>query len=799
MSKEGSIDTPIEKPVLDNPNTGTKPILILDRKNAVSILEKHELQDILPKMYNSSPKLLNDGDFNELCTLFEIVSNQFNILQDITSSSNTNIELEARIGNFININEKSIFNPEIKFNEFNNIISYLMNFVNTDSESSFDLKESITLEVGMSEKNLESGREIDSEIGKYSIDLGNTNTRFTIEGLNNIQQFCKINSENIKSNSPKIHDLYNKLINIKNIGLQRKRGFGGSFPFLRREGVPNANTLLSWKYNYLDYDFRISSNLETEIDINDVENSREFLINVLTTDNEKSYRLKKRYSFIPKNKAPCRIDLTIVKSSKGKNVANSRVFNSNEEYHAEVEYIPNISISNINSSFESFIKLFTFLVKLKNKNKYIVSYPIKYRQIMNYNNLVFKQSKVPPQTKQFVGADVMSLKVNNLYETSQNNILTDYAVTDKADGERMLLYIPEDNHYILNKSTKIPDEHIEVYLINNRMDVQRVGFFVNKSAKVVGEGSDKGTLIDGEFIAERELFLAFDLLFYKGDDYRVSGKAKNLHERIDKLNEIQNRLQKDKYISRLPNSKFTFKTKKFKFIEGKNKEQLLFDSSQSIWDDKSNIKIYSEWTKGSSLPKTPYHLDGMIYTPINIPYPKSGGRWEQLFKWKPPMLNTIDFLVRTIKEGDKDKVSFYSGDEINTEYKSLNLYVGKVFKSKGKSSEAKYSPSPFVVSIDGENPEAQIANVRLDERKRMMAKDPLSNEENEILDNTIVEFAYHQDNNALFRWVPIRIRYDKTELYRKTKSVAYAANNINTALNVWDSMMNPISEAVITR
>ena len=87
----------------------------------------------------------------------------------------------------------------------------------------------------------------------------------------------------------------------------------------------------------------------------------------------------------------------------------------------------------------------------------------------------------------------------------------------------MLLFIPPNNRSILNDSVKNQPDHIEVFLINNRMSLIRTGLYVHEST---GYQNNKGTLIDGEYIIERDLYLAFDLLFYKGDDYRASGKVK---------------------------------------------------------------------------------------------------------------------------------------------------------------------------------------------------------------------------------------------------------------------------------
>jgi hypothetical protein len=792
-------DLPVDGSSVDDSPVEQLPkssISYLDRQKVVQIFEDNELHDILPSMYKKIPESLNDeGQFNELCSLFEMVVNQTNSVPEL-KNGNANLEFEARIGKFIKTQHKSYFNSEQKYNDFNRIINYLMNLTKSDDISSLNMVESTTLEIGMQEKNLVSKKRMNSSLGEHFVDMGNSNIRFVIKDIKNIQRFCQINSNSVDFKNKGIHQHYNNLLEIPDISILKKRGYSGQFPYLKRTGANSAGKLLSWKTDIHDYNFRIATNIEENIHIEKIDESKNILLNVLSSNNEKSYRFKKRYSFYPKNDTPCRIDMTIVKSSVGNNIIKSNVFNSNEEYQTELEFIPNKSNDNITETFEKFMKMLCFLIKLDHNTKFLLSEAYYDTRLISYSNLVFNDSKLPQKTKHFIGADVMSLKVNNLYQSNEKNILQNYAVTDKADGERMFLFVPSNNTTLNNDSVKTPEGYIEVFMINNRLNIMRTGLYVNKTTKYHENG---GTLIDGEYIASRDLYLAFDLLFYKGEDYRISGKAKNLHARIEKLVDIQKKLNKDKEVFRLPNSRFIFKSKNFKFIDSdglsiENSEKLLFDNNQSIWDNKSNVKIFSEWIKGQT-PLTPYHLDGLIFTPINIPYPRKGGRWEYLFKWKPPMLNSIDFLVKIVKEGEQEKISYYKSDEYTTNYKSVNLYVGKLFQ-KGRDSV--YGPTPFVISIDGSEPFAQIANIPLNENKQMIARDPLSGDESIILNDTIVEFSYAIDENKIFRWKPIRVRFDKTEAYLKNKSIAYTANDIETAFGVWDSMTNPISENVIT-
>ena len=66
-------------------------------------------------------------------------------------------------------------------------------------------------------------------------------------------------------------------------------------------------------------------------------------------------------------------------------------------------------------------------------------------------------------------------------------------------------------------------------------------------------------------------------------------------------------------------------------------------------------------------------------------------------------------------------------------------------------------------------------------------------EDNEIVeDNTIVEFRYDVNKDQFWRWIPIRVRYDKTSEYRsggKNYGNAYHVANSN-----WHTIHNPITK-----
>jgi len=70
-------------------------------------------------------------------------------------------------------------------------------------------------------------------------------------------------------------------------------------------------------------------------------------------------------------------------------------------------------------------------------------------------------------------------------------------------------------------------------------------------------------------------------------------------------------------------------------------------------------------------------------------------------------------------------------------------------------------------------------------------------EEREVFgDNTIVEFRYDMKRDGLWRWVPLRVRYDKTSEYKR--GIENYGNDYTTANNNWYSIHNPVTKEMIT-
>uniref|UniRef100_A0A6C0M3D0 mRNA cap 0 methyltransferase domain-containing protein n=1 Tax=viral metagenome TaxID=1070528 RepID=A0A6C0M3D0_9ZZZZ len=368
-----------------------------------------------------------------------------------------------------------------------------------------------------------------------------------------------------------------------------------------------------------------------------------------------------------------------------------------------------------------------------------------------------------------------------------DSIPTKYSVTDKADGDRYFLFI----------------RHASVYLVSTNMAIKKIA-------------SDKKykdwelTIIDGEYIylpdLNKYLFLSFDIMFFKGQDIR--GEVK-LQARLDKMYEVMTTvfdqviIPKDGPIKQHEKLMREYMSSLNKAL-AKAEHQVIMGKYFVMPKDKEPESIFA----GSSLMwrlytsdiefKCPYTLDGLIYTSTEQKYTEQ--RKEEIhpiYKWKPKNKNSIDFYV--IFEKDKDTgniLNVYdntiddtkaeddqalepSKDEgkysdVRRVYRILNLYVGR------REGTREY---PVLFQKDDTN---YVAKLYVD-------RNEVRDIEGKMLqDNTVVEFAYNNDINIekSFRWVPLRTRFDKTEMVQRFKR-KYGNNN-NVSESIWRSMIDPI-------
>jgi len=397
-------------------------------------------------------------------------------------------------------------------------------------------------------------------------------------------------------------------------------------------------------------------------------------------------------------------------------------------------------------------------------------------EILNkYKNLVNIVNKFAPQDNDeiiLLTPKPVALKRCNLDNPDNYgviSILRGYTVTEKADGERILLYI---------------DNIGDVYTIDSSKRVEGTG--------IKGKKEAFNSLIDGEFIncnkridgVKRHLFAAFDIYYLNGEN--LTGLPL-IHE---KQKSRYNELLKVKSLLNTKECNIDFMAKEHK--TGKN----ILDENKKI------LKNHK---------KFPYEIDGLIFTPKALSVysfypampvePKKDMSWVNVLKWKPPEQNTIDFLIRTVEniikpDGrkykkfglfvlDKELLEDYKIDNVlNIRYKYLTLdKLNKYLENAEKDQFKLFIPNKYYNNDD------EYALLEINDKNEIRAENG-----DKIESNTIVEFRYDLGEK---RWIPIRLREDKTRIYKKGINDK-TANSAQVALDTWDTIHNMISMSMIT-
>jgi len=633
---------------------------------------------------------------------------------------------------------------------------------------------------------------LDSTTGRFKM----SDIRTQIDGLIGIENYCKSND---------IRSVY--------------KSMGTAVEFLNKRPFINpVDKKLVRPVDINDFNFRVSIQSEERvkkgIENHIIENWRK---------SKKEFRYLNRVTFEHPD-FPVRVDLSITKSgNKGKDkrgfnyiipvytLEESNVFNNPESYEIEIEV--NNKLIGPGTNFQTPDQL---LVGLRKVIKYVLSgiqgtmYPISVNEMneisMNYMKLIWGDEYEPARritSQNFIGPNSITLQLTNIAPIDENsvipNIRKDFVVTEKADGDRHLMYISNTG---------------KIYFINTNMDIKFSG------AKTLNEDCFN-TLFDGELIMHDKngefinLYAAFDIYFHKNKDVRNYTFMLRQEEQdvykcrfylLEKLGQILNPISiidnstkiGEKQISKQSLDKYTkteispirFTIKKFYPMSTK---QTIFEGCKAILE-REKQGLFE------------YETDGLIFTHmfygvgsnvIGKAGPKTKITWEWSFKWKPPQYNTIDFLVTTAKSATGEDVvkSMYEDgltmlkEVQSNEYKVIELRCGFNEKYDGfinpcqdiiddnlpeykprfedpisKSND--YVPKRFYPTEPYE-PNAGICNLmlRLDDSgsKQMFAKNG-----EVITDNTIVEFSYDIDNpDANWRWQPLRVRHDKTAKLRR--------------------------------
>ena len=553
-------------------------------------------------------------------------------------------------------------------------------------------------------------------------------------------------------------------------------------------------------YDNSEFKFRVSYQIERTL--NDADKINGYLSS--WKDMQKRFRYISRISLTHPSMPYIKVDMTITKASRVQNgqyvpeytIEAANVFNNPENYEIEFEILPNSSTAGeIHGMIKKMVKYISCGLQETN---YPIPQTMQSYVLTNYHHIVLgnkpietyekymkKPENIIMNSRNFIGPNSITLQLVNIVKNEKEqlapNINNNYTVTDKADGLRKLLLINSDGY---------------IYLITTNMEVQFTGMKCSNKTCF-------NTILDGEHILYGKankyinLYASFDIYFSNGADVRNLVFHDNDRCRNQLLIEM-NKLIDDSTgnIVNNINNILRFKCKVFYTSEN------IFSSCKKILDEE----------KAGTLE---YDTDGLIFTPSNlgVGINEKGEKvankkktWDRSFKWKPPEHNTVDFLVTTIKnKTSSDAIYDMVGDNFER-YKTLTLRCGfseqfvnpcqnildDNINIPKRSNE--YKPAPFHPTNPSDD-EAHICNIKL--RKDSVGTLQMMTEDGDIFtDKAIVEFKYIKENKSKWRWVPIKVRYDKTAQYLSGEKVygnSYAVANSN-----WKSIHEPITLEMIT-
>jgi len=688
---------------------------------------------------------------------------------------------------------------------------------------------------------------LDSRTGKTNI----SKIRTELTGLNIIQEYCRTN--NIKVLLDNQDQQYNQFVQFVNKSPASV------------EGQPIK------PIDFDDFHFRVSYSNEETIN----KNTDRIIRNMIDEwdKSKKIFRYINRVTF-RHDDYPINVDISIVKNSKRENnsfrlksayrLDDSGVFTNPETYEIELEVDntrigPGTDFNTPELILNALNKTIKFVLMGLQGTNFPISYTEQNMVSRSYLKLLYSEKYANANSNamkkdldaevenkriypsDFIGPSSYTLQLQNIIPVNENmnvpNIRENFVVTEKADGERHLMFISDDG---------------KIYLINTNMNIIFTGA-VTKEKKIMN------SLLDGELIYHNKngvfinLYASFDIYYLNGKDMRAmqfvpsssnitvdadKNKEKNNDYRYMILMKTIELLQPKSVVNSVYSSPMRFEFKKFypftKLLSQQQQQQQQQQKKQidSATDTMTIFGACNIIMQKMNDGLFEYNTDGLIFThtsfgvgsnQVGRPGKSNKVTWEYSFKWKPPQYNTIDFLVTTKKNKNgedlvttmfEDGTSMSSMNQL-TQYKTLVLRCGfdeKIhgylnpcqdviddnlpdFERQGnKDNESGYKPVQFYPS-NPYDPMAGLCNIIL--KKDDTGNEQMFSEENEVFeDNTIVEFRYDLTREGQWRWVPLRVRYDKTSEFRR--GIKNYGNAYHVANSNWYSIHNPISEVMIS-
>lgn len=322
----------------------------------------------------------------------------------------------------------------------------------------------------------------------------------------------------------------------------------------------------------------------------------------------------------------------------------------------------------------------------------------------------------------FSGVKPKSIEVKDLSRILNGS----YTVTEKAEGLRKLML------YFRNGDA-LPG-YVFLMGTNHMLKESHLRFEINLRETVLDA---EEITIDGS-----KHYFVFDILWFNGKDLRYGN---NLAERLSYFTKVLEYMHIDekKYIH----------LKKFIDISQRNTRETLGGDILELRHLQNNntgkcvelekkLRVERIMKKWKSI--YPYKIDGLIFTPTNLDYGDFHMK-NQMFKWKPPHENTIDFTI---------KWRNHNHWLLDFERKKNRTNIGwQCYENEKKLCETKLSK---------------------ESQKKF----------NQVRDGSVVEMRYDADLQC---FQPLRVREDKI-----------TANFEKVVYDTWRSILNPVELAMFS-
>ena len=587
-------------------------------------------------------------------------------------------------------------NNSLNLNEFMNVLKFLKY---KSGKTKSKLSEQISLDICYS-------------------DMTKNVFRGTINGVENINAF--LSATHLKKN--------NIIFSVFLSQYLDKEGYS-----IMKKTKSNENKL---DFNNYDIRFRLSSeeNIDNEV-------KRNLIKLPFSQSDNINFRYKQRISYEIENNMT--VDMTIIKTSKDVN----KIQQSPKTYELEIDY----SDTNNNADkLKVILKELEDIKKVMTNSDNLIKKKDEDNVVISYKNLVYGSNNL--NFNNLYSMHPVSAEVQHIIDFIPNK----YAVSDKSDGEKYVMFIDND----------------KVYFISNNLNV-----IENNDIKVKNLNK---TIYEGEYIylenEQKYIFMIYDCLFFKGKDIRGIVSFRERYDYIYKLLDIINskdyvkvkqyegeynivKIKKhfrdeiisfydslDKNINKIKKNEIYISSKVVLFPPGgNNSEAFLF--ADLIWNF---------CTKSSEV-KCPYSLDGIIFTPLEQKYTRELKEQKlPIYKYKPPHLNSIDVYIKFERNRDTGELLRIFDNSLPDTLEFSSYQVASIFVGDKVGDSEK--PVPF-------NPDKKSNKIYL----------PIINGQvrdfkgNIVEDNTVVEIVY--DNNSKlplqYKWSIIRTRWDKTEFVIK--------------------------------